>query len=336
MKKTICLFLALAALLGLMAACKDTVIGPEEATTRAVGDDELNQEKNKLGELDAAAEAALRELLEKGYTVPEETQPPETMPPTMPNGVEVDAAAARALMQKVLETFNTGRFMMKMRSSSPFMAGGNTATPLTVAMSDGMMAFEMEMDWVSLFMSEGQSAIMARIQAGTTQGLFGKRMRIITKPEGVIIAFVDKKMYMPMGDGSEEGGEPIEFDLSSALGEAFGGAKTPQETEEKLRDLKSSKVSSGGKEYLCAEMTMQDAEGNPATIRYFFLGDELKRVEAGSGAENMMWEIESFTGQVDPAFFSTDGMSTMPLDQLGELGGSFGDLFGGAPAATAG
>jgi len=335
MKKLICLCLALAAVFALMAGCnKDVVIGPTEPTTIEVSPDDLNQAMNQLGDLDEAARKALEDLLKMGGSLPEPTQPPETMPPTMPAGVETDAAEARALMRKVLEIFGSGKFMIKTRSPSPFMEGGNIATPLTVAVDENVMAFELEMDWATMFRDQGQSPAMSAINAGIAQSTFGKKMRFITKSDGMAIVFPDKKMYIPMGDGSEEGGELFDFDLTAALGEAFGGAKSPEETEEKLRDIKSSKVTANGKEYLSAEVATKNADGSTTTIRYYFLGGELKRIEAEPGAESVMWEVDMLTTQVPANFFSTQGMRVMDIAQMAELGGGLGDLLGGPPAAT--
>jgi len=324
MKKLICLFLGVAIVFALAAGCKVGIdIGPTEPTTIAVNEDDLNKARNELdlGELDALAQDALRRALELDVTIPAEDSPPQTMPPPMPAGVEVDAAEVRALMRNVLDIFGSGKFTMKTRSSSPFVAGGNTATPLTVAMDENAMAFEVEMDWASLFRSEGQSVVQARIQGATAQTLFGKKVRIVTKTDGIMIVLVDKKTYMPMGDGSAEGGELMEFDLTGAMGDAFGGAGSREEIEMRLNEIKSSKVTMGGKEYLCAELK---AEGN--TMRYYFQGGELKRIEADAEGESVMWEIDMLSGQVDPAFFGTAGMRAMPLDQMADLGASLGGV----------
>jgi len=323
MKKLICLCLGLTVVFALMSGCKGgLVIGPTEPTTVEVNPDDLNNAMNQLGDLDAAAQDALRKLLEQGVTIPAEEPPPETMPPPMPQGVEVDAAEARALLKKVFTILNSGKLTMKMRGSSPFFAGANNATPLTVAVDEGVMAFEMEMDWASMFKSDGQSAAMARIQGASAQSMFGKRLRMITKTDGMAIVFPDRDKYLAIGDGSEEGGEPIEFDLSAALGEMFGGTQNAQDIDERLKDIKSSRVTSGGKDYLCAEVTSTNEDGSVSNVRYFFdeKGD-LRRIEAQAGGESMMWEIETLSGQVDPAFFSTAGMSVMGVDQLTEMGG---------------
>ena len=340
MKKLICLCLALAVIFALMSGCKKEInIGQPEPTTVPVNDADLNNAAGLLGEdLDADAMEALRRMLEGGVDpsllqAPE--TPPETMPPPMPTGVETDAAESRALIRKVLEILDSGKFMMKTRSSSsPLAMGGNTATPLTVAVQDNAMAFEMEMDWIALFRSQGQG-VMASINGASAQSMFGKKLRVITKSDGIVIAFPDKKMYMPMGNGSEEGGEALDFDMSAIFGESFGGGKDPAELEEKLNGVKSSKVTANGKEYLCAEVTTNNLDGTSTPIRYYFLGGELKRIETEADGESFMSEIDMFTGTVDPAFFSTAGMRVMPLDQLTEMGGNFADLFGGVPATAA-
>ncbi|MDR2686386.1 MAG: hypothetical protein LBB75_01425 [Oscillospiraceae bacterium] len=326
MKKLICLCLAMAAVFALAAGCQGgKTIGPTEPTTVAVGEADLNDAAGQLGgDLDEDALEALRKALEIGAVIPEETQPAETMPPPMPTGVQTDAAEARALMKKVLDTMRSGKFTLKARSSSPFIAGGNAATPMTVAMDANAMAFEWEMDWIDMFKSEGQNPVTARIQGASAQTLFGKRMRIVTKTDGMMVVLVDKKMYMPMGAG-EEGGEPLDFDLPSAMGEMFGGGGSQEEMEKMLNEATATRVTTDGKEYLCAT-TVRAADNTIS--RYYFLNGELKRLEAqNEGGETVMWEVLSLTSQVDPALFGTAGLSAMPLDQMAELGSNLGGLY---------
>jgi len=322
MKKLICLCLAAAALFALAAGCqKEVVIGPTEPTTIAVNEDDLNKAAGMLdGELDAAAQEALRKLLEQGGTLPAATQPPETMPPTMPPGNQVDDALVRPLMKKTLDTLASGTFTIKSRGTSPIGAGTNTALPLTIVMDNGTFAFELEMDWASQFKAEGQNDVMARINAGIAQSTFGRRLRIITSNEGVVFVFVDKKLYISMKDLAEEGGEPVDFDLTGAMGEIFG-ARSQEEIDKALGQMTSSRVTANGKEYLCATVSPKNEDGTvAATMRYYFLDGELKRIETGETAESVMWEIESISDKADPAFFSTAGMKVMPIDQMADMG----------------
>lgn len=329
MKKIICLCLGLALLFALAAGCnKEITIGQTEPTTVAVNEEDLNKAAGMLeGELDAAAQEALRRLLEQGGTLPASTQPPETMPPTMPPGSRTDDDAARPLMKKALDTLASGTFTIKSRGTSPFGVGTNAALPVTIAMDGGAFAFELEMDWASQFRGDGQSDTMARINAGMAQSTFGKRVRIITSNEGVVFVFVDKKLYIPMNDlAEEEGGEPLDFDMTGAMGEIFG-ARSQEEIDKALGQMTSSKVTANGKEYLCATVSPKNEDGTvTTTMRYYFLDGELKRIETGDGAEAVMWEIESISDKVDPAFFSTAGMKVMPFNQLTDLGTNLGGL----------
>ena len=323
MKKLICLFLAIAVVFALAAGCQGgRTIGNTEPTTIVVDEDALNQAAAGLGDLDDAARKALEELMASGHTVPPPTQPPETMPPPLPAGVLVDPAEIRALLKKALDTLTSGSFMIKAKGSSPFSAGGNNATPLTIAVDNNAIAMEFEMDWATLFASEGESTAMARIKGAGTQAIFGKRIRILTQAEGVTLVFVDTKSYLPMPSSEEEGGEMgdlAEFDMSAALGEAFGGAGSQEDMDRMLDTIEPSKVTEGGKEYLCAKITREGI-----TVRYFFLGGELKRVETTDteGAVSVM-EVQQLTDKVDPALFSTQGLRVMAVDQMTELPGVF-------------
>jgi len=320
MKKLICLCLAIACVFALAAGCQwNRTIGPEAPTTIPVDEDALNNAAKELGDLDEAARLALEELLASGITVPPPTQPPETMPPPLPDGVQADAAEVRALLKKTLGILTSGTFMMKAKGSSPFSAGGNNATQLTIAVDNNAIAMEFIMDWADVFASEGQSAAMARIKGAGAQAAFGKKIRILTQAEGVTLVFVDTKSYLSMPSSGEEGGELGEFDMAAALGEAFGGVGAQGDMEMMLDSIESSKVTEGGKDYLCAKIVREGI-----TVRYFFLDGELKRVETtdAAGATSVM-EVQQLTGQVDPAIFSTQGMRTMAIDQLTELPGVF-------------
>jgi len=324
MKKLICLCLAMAALFALAAGCnREITIGQTEPTTVAVNEQDLNNAAGQFGEdLDEAAREALRKALEGGINVADiqaPTQPPETMPPTMPPGSQTDDDAARPLMRKALDTLASGAFTIKTRGTSPFGEGTNAALPVTIAMSNGAFAFELEIDWASQFRADGQSPAMAAINAGIAQSTFGKRLRIITSNEGVVFAFVDKKLYVSMKDLADEGGEPMNFDMTGAMGEIFG-TKSQEEIDKALGQMTSSKVTADGKEYLCATVSPRNENGDVAgTMRYYFLDGELKRIETGEGAEAVMWEIESISDKADPAFFSTADMKVMPIDQMANM-----------------
>ena len=214
-------------------------------------------------------------------------------------------------MTEVLEIFSSGKLTLKTRSTSPF--GGSELVPLIVAVDDGHMAFELDMEWRQLFQAEGSGYIRSMFMSWIAQLIFGKKMRFIAKTDGMAIAFPDKKMYLPM---TAPDGELLEFDLAGALSEVFGGVKNTEDIEARLNEIKSSKVTLGGKEYLCAEVATRNADDTTTVIRYYFLDGNLKRIEANAEGESVTWEIDMLSSQVDPAFFSTAGMRTMPLLSL--------------------
>ena len=219
---------------------------------------------------------------------------------------------AKQYMTEVLEIFGGGSFTMKTRSTAPFV--GNQVTPLTIAIDDSRMAFEMPMEWRQLFQTQGMSNFRSTIMGWMAQLFFGKRLRVITAPDQIVIVFPEKKMYMPL-DG--EPGEPLDFDLDGVLGEAFNGAKTPAEIEEKLDGI-TAEYAVGGQPYLRVTI-----DNSGSIMRYYFLDGELKRIEAETYGETVTWEIDLLTRTVDPAFFSTAGMRTMPLQPLSILGNLF-------------
>jgi len=328
MKKLICLFLALAALCSLAACQKDLNIGQTEPTTIEVNDEDLNKALGNLeGDLDAAMQDALNKALGQGVTIPENVPPPQTMPPPMPTGVEAKLEDVYPLVEEVHKILNSGTYLLKARGSTPPSSGMPLGTtPVTFAVDKDKTAFEADMDWINMFktMTEGTTEYnMATIRGATMQTLFGKKVRFVSKPDGDLIMFLDKKTFAPIpAPESEEGESPMS--MAGMFGEAF----TPK-TSGSPESVTPSKVAYNGKEYLCAEVKGTDG----LTMLYYFLDKQLKRIEMkakdpDSGKlETMVFEIDSLTGTVDPAFFSTAGFKAMPLDQLGQLTDSMGGLF---------
>ena len=320
MKKLICLFLAMAAVCALAAGCTvEKPIGPTEPTTVAVNDADLNKAIDQLGELDDAALEALRRAMEQGIEIPPDIGvPPETAPPTMPAGVQASPNEVYPLMVKVYNTLGSGTFLLRAKGSSP--QGGPTmgnATSMTLAMDGANTMMEFDMDWTAVFkaMSEGTPEYGQSIVQGiTAQGLFGKKARFVSRPDDVFIAFPDKKTYLSMGAPEESGSEG-----QLGLAGAFSGTLIPDEVPD---DIASSRVTMGGKEYLCATLN----EGN---ARYYFLNGDLKRIEIENEGEVMILEIQELTGTVDPKLFTTEGMKVMPVDQMAQMGEGLGAIFGG-------
>jgi len=329
MKKIICLFLALAALFALFAGCqKDVVIGPEEPTTVVVDEIDFMGALNRLGPIDQDVQDALKKAMEQGVTVPDFEPPPQTMPPPMPTGVPIRAEDVYPLMEKVRNILDSGSYMLKARGASaptPGMPIGSQ--PITFAVSGGQSAFEAEMDWTNMLraMAEPgtQDYSMASIRGATMATFFGKKVRFVTKPDGSSIVFLDKQSYAPIpaGEDGEAGENPL--NMAGMFGDMF--------KPEKNGAVTASKVSDGGKDYLCAEI--RGAEG--AQLFYYFLDNNLKRIEMkvsnpeDGKLEIFVFEIDMLTDKVDAAMFSTAGFKAISFDEMAQLGeGGFGGLLG--------
>jgi len=330
MKKLICLGLALAMMFALFAACqKDLTIGQEAPTTQLVDENDFLNAINRLGGPgDDDFEAALKRAMEQGVTVPDFTEPPITMPPPMPSGVPIRAEDVYPLMENARRILDSGTYTLKARGSTaptPGMPLGSTA--ITFAVDKGQSAFEANMDWTNMMraMSEPGSREynMAAISGATMTTLVGKKVRFVTKPEGSMIVFLEKKSYVliPAGEGEELGDSPL--NAGSMFGEMFRPAQDGT--------VAASKVTSNGREYLCAEI-----KGNEGVLLYYyFLDSQLKRIEMKvtnpetGTIDTMVFEIELLSPTVDAAMFNTAGLKAMALDELAQAGeGGFAGLFG--------
>jgi len=331
MKKLICLCLALAVLASLAAGC-NVVIGPEVPTTVPVNEADLEAVRNQFGELDADAEEALRIFLSEGGR-PEDLviddTPPMTMPPPMPEGSPAAPDVVRPLMEKMFATFASDSFMIKARGTSPL--GGASAAPMTIAMNRDAIAFEVEIDWAGMLRAEGQSNAQAAFTSASIQALLGKRMRFVIETNGVKIVFPDKNTYMSLSDlAEEEGEEPLNLEeFIRTLSGMFGGAASEQEAQKRMDSIVPSRVTADGKEYLCATVTLP-MEGTNETVimRYYFLGEELRRVETQTAEDSVMVEIDVFTSQVDQSLFNTNDMRTMNLEEMAKMGSNIPNLGG--------
>jgi len=330
MKKLICLFLGLAVVLSLAAGC-DRTLGPEIETTKLVSDEERNQAAGQLGDLDDAAKQALDDMLARGVTLPAEELPVQPMAPPMPTGVQARPEDVYPLMEKVRNILSSDTYMFKARGSAPPSAGMPMGTtPVTFAVDKGKSAFEADMDWTNMMRAMAEPGTqeynMARINGATMATLFGRKVRFVSRPDGDLVLFVDKKTYVQIPAGEGENGEGV-LSMGSMFGEVFSPKKS-------AGDVQASKVTDNGKEYLCATIK---GEGG-VTMRYYFLVSEdspLKRIEMDAPNpetgknEVIVFEIDMLTDKVDAAMFSSAGFSVMPFDQmLGEAGG-LGTMFGG-------
>ncbi|MDR2686215.1 MAG: hypothetical protein LBB75_00545 [Oscillospiraceae bacterium] len=337
MKKIICLFLALAALLALMAGCKDVTLGPEEPTTIVVAEDDLANAIDQMNldpsALDADYQDTIRRLIGQGVTFPADDPPVQTMPPPMPTGVPIRAEDVYPLMEKVRNIFDSGKYTLKARGSTPPSPGMPIGTtPVTFAVDKGQSAFEAEFDWTNMMRAMAQPGsqeyAMAPIAGATMATYFGKTVRFVTKPEGSIILFLDQQTYMQMPAG--EGGENGESILG--VGNMFGDMFKP----DKQGTVTASKVTGNdGIVYLCGEIK----GGEGVLLSYYFRPDQnnaLKRIEMKMDnpetkkTETFVFEIEQLTETADAAMFSTAGFKPVSVDEMAQMGeNGFGSLFGG-------
>jgi len=316
----------------LFAACqKDVTIGQETPTTQLVGEDDLASAIGQLNldpnALDAELEAAMRRMMEMNVTLPAEDLNPVTMPPPMPTGVPIRAEDVIPLMEKARGILNSQTYTLKARgASAPTQGMPIGSAAFTIAVDRGQSAFEAEMDWSNMMraMAEpgSQEYNLARVNGAIAATALGKKIRIVTKPEGTMLLFLDKKSYFPFGEG-EDAGDGL-FNMSDMFGEML--------KPDAQGAIIASKVTDGGKEYLCAEVK----GGEGVRLFYYFLDGNLKRIEMKVdnpqevGMETMVFEIDLLSPTVDAAMFSTAGYRAISFDELAQASeGGFGSLFGG-------
>jgi len=333
MKKIICLILGLAALLSLAAGCSAEVdLGQTEPTTVVVDENDLNNALNQLGvdAMDLAYQEAMRKALEAGVTIPPDEPPAQTMAPPMPTGVPIRAEDVYPLMDRTRAILESKTYTIKARSATPPSQGMPFGTmPITLAAANGQSVMEAEINWTNMMRAMTQPGSqeynMAAISGAVATTSFGKKIRFITKPEGSVILFVEKGSYATLP--KEEGADAAAANPLSIDG-MFGDALKPSRSGQVI----ASKVSDGGKEYLCAEIA-GDTEG--VRLLYYFLDGNLRRIEIkaqlpdSDKMETMVLEIDMLSDQVDPAMFKTDGFKAMSFDEMAQLGeNGFSGLFG--------
>ncbi|MDR1464703.1 MAG: hypothetical protein LBJ11_05320 [Oscillospiraceae bacterium] len=331
MKKILCLALAALALLSLAACNKE--LNPDVGTTapKFLRQEDVDAAMQKLGvtgdvnNLSDEQRKKLQDALRKeGFDVavankdlqvniPTNLQTPPTeasvtQPPALPAGTEVSKDAARPYMQKMQEIINSKNFTMKMRSAigNPLGESGSYM-PVVMVLQDQNSATEMTIDWTSLTKSMdlkyGQQALMA----ATLYTAMGKRMRMVIADGTTYLAFPDRKTYISMQELEQANPDDQTAFDSSMLGDLSGVlAVIPDDT-------KSTKVTSGGVNYLCAVV-----EGENGTYqKYYFLADganagTLKRIEVkGEDGSLLVNEIEEFRAGADTSYFSVKGMAKM-------------------------
>ena len=338
-KQTLALFLALLALLALLAGCeKEIVYGPDEdpaLTPDAYAEILEGVGASDYDGMDDAQRRAMEDALRRKGFLPEDvTLPPagETVPivkaTTMPAGVQVKPSEVYPHVKAVQDIFNSGTFYLKGRGASPLGIGSGGYAPMVIAVNKDKVMAETEVDWLAMMKAGAQQgdAGMSTVQGAIFQTTFGRKFRMVFSPEGAFWAFPDNKKYINLADLAQAGASAEEQldtsevnNLAKEISGMFGGHETP-------KDIPSSKVKVDGKEYLCG--TFMGPDGKPA-MRYFFLDGKFKRVEifAQYEEDNVVYEIDEFTGKVDEKLFGLSGYRAIPLAELLKLGGGVAELF---------
>ena len=350
-KQLIAIILALLTAAALLAGC-ETTIGPDVTETDPTV---VPLDKGALAELMTEFDISNLEgltpeqrkafqdaLIDRGQVPPDFVLPddgdrvPVTMPPTLPQGVAAQTSEVYPLIKNVLEIFESRSYYFKGRASSPMGGFGSSGySSLVMAMDKDKLMIETEIDWAAMMkIAAAESGDVSLIvQGGVLQATLGRRFRMIFSPEGMYWTFPDKERYLDLGEmlGTEDAtGLADLFKDLDILGQ---GGKMPE-------DIPASKVTVDGKVYLCGTLARKDADGKTvSTARYYFLDGQLKRIEvfAETSDENMVIEIDEFSGKPDASLFSVKGYRSMALMEMAKLFGDMGEFLGGGstPAPTA-
>lgn len=364
MKKTLCLILAAIAVAALFAGCETKDLdgkttgttGPHLDLTPDIVNDVMKEAGITGTELSPEEEALLQsKLAEQGYdvtienggiqvkppegvTLPPETEAP-TEPPPMPTGVAVASnAEAVALLEGLQSIFKSKTFTLKAKTSSAVSIGIGGFNAMTMVVDKDRIALEGSGNLGQLFTMGDEKEDYAgqkKVRAAIIETFLGRTFRLVMGKDKMLYAFPDRKTYIDLSamlqQAAAEGGEEgEEFDLSEALNfesilDQMFGLGIAEETT-----VKQSKVTDGGKEYICATIEKDGVASN-----FYFLGKDLKRIEmVGPDPDDpakttrVVTEIESLTGTVDPKYFDTKNMTPIDMGKLAEvLGGS--SLLGG-------
>ena len=214
------------------------------------------------------------------------TQPPATAPQSSAFQATSppQAADAAALFRGVQDIFRSKRFTLKGRSDGK---------PITMVLDKDKMAMETT-GGQELFKSSGASSL----SAVGFELLFGKTVRMLVTPGKEYYVFPDRNVYLDMTGLAGAFPNPV-GNIAQANGE-----------------VKSSRVTIGGTEYLCG--TAADSQG--VTWSLYFLGSELKRIESKSNKGTTVIEVSSFSGTAESKYLSVSGMALFDMSALSALG----------------
>ena len=257
-----------------------------------------------------------------------------TLPPleTMPQGVAAQSQEVYPMLRNVIDTFATGRFYLRGHTTVPDNEFTQSAGSVPIAMaSDGeRFVMEQNINWNDMLQTDGFDFGASRIQAAIFNTTFGNQMRMIFDPAGPgpIIAFPVRNSYLSLADlAGALGGEMPDMGMDMEDFDLVGIG-----TLEIPNDLRSTRVTAGGREYLTATIPNED----DGTNTFFFHNGQLVRMETrlADGSLSII-EVETFHGNPPASMFTTQGLTRMPLSQIMSLfegmggeGGGIGGLFG--------
>jgi len=320
-KQIISLFIAVALVMALAAGCEWTIgnRNTERNTGGLINLPNITEDipEDEAGRRDFANRHGLDEnmiiTLPEGITE-DVTEPPPPPLTTMPAGSKVEASEVYPLIKNVTDILNSGRFFLRGRLSADTGFGGGG--PIVIARDGNKAMQESSIDWSLLAQNPGggNDFGLSRVQAVTLTSIFGRKFRMVITTDDIILAFPDRGTFIDTKALGEASGD-TEFEMPDDMSGFFDGMGIGG-NREIPRDVDSSRVTVGGRAYLCA--TIGDDNG---TVKYYFEGNNLRRMEVVSfeqdgSAFEVILEIDEFHGDPDAKLFTTQGMRPVPLPDI--------------------
>ncbi|MDR0532177.1 MAG: hypothetical protein LBG83_08960 [Oscillospiraceae bacterium] len=333
-KKLIAFCLALISLLALLSGCEGITLGQKaEMTTDPVNALTPDLVPSEVGKLTDEERKAWEEELKKANVLPPDVTIPATkatvpQPATMPAGKKVQPSEAMRYVKKVQDIIKSHTFYLKGNMNNPVGNGNGSYAPAIMAANADRLMVETVTDWTTMFKEMSEDAeqsnfdqAQALIQGAIAQKTFGSKMRMLFLPGTAYLVLPEKNFYTNL---SAVAGDDV-GDMATEILKQFSSISGSELRE---KDLKSSKVTMNGKEYLCATMPGDDG----MTIKFYFLKGELKRLEyimEEDPESNMVVEVEEFSGKVDPSSFELKGLKEIKVGEFTKLMGGFNSLLAG-------
>ncbi|MDR2647161.1 MAG: hypothetical protein LBB67_03445 [Oscillospiraceae bacterium] len=244
-----------------------------------------------------------------------------TAPVVLPTGVTIGQKQVDEVYQYLLsmkEIFSGDQYTLVGGGNSPLTADGYSQYTIAKDKDKGVLETTINWSVSAKNLLDGKDDYgQAAIQAALGEASFGNKIRMVFSDESALWVFPDRKLYFDIMDlagknANEANGFMDMFDQVAVS----AADKIP-------KDVKSTKVTVDGKEYLTA--TILDDDGNAK--KYFFLGGELKRIEYSSAdaSQSTVTIIESLKPTVNANMFSVSGYRKANIADLQKI---FGGLVG--------